>query len=290
MIWLVGCRGMLGREVSRVFRADGLPLIETDAETDFTSSSVVDSFCAAEKPAWIINCAAYTAVDRAESEPEKAALLNVTGPANLARSAAVIGARLIHVSTDYVFGDHGLTRPLAEEDPTGPESVYGCTKLSGEKAVRDGLKEHFIVRTSWLYGAAGRNFVFTMLDLMRERKEIRVVDDQWGTPTRTNDLADLFLRIVGSDIEEFGTYHYSNEGQVSWFGFAQEIQKQAVSLGILKNTCLIHPCASSDYPAPAKRPSWSVYSKDKVKASFGISVPPWRESLGKFLERVKESS
>src|SRR6056297_1809203 len=209
MIWIVGSEGMLGKEVVQLLEAQSLDYIGTDIDVDITSKEAVTAFCNKYKPEWIINCAAYTAVDRAESEAEKASLLNHVGPRNLADAAKNIRARLIHVSTDYVFGDHKLNRPLCEDDKVNPESVYGITKLDGEKAIKDKHKEHFIIRISWLYGQFGKNFVFTMLSLFREKTEIKVVDDQFGTPTWTADVASLLHHIITSDSRNFGTYHYS---------------------------------------------------------------------------------
>lgn len=289
MIWIVGSRGMLGQEVATLIERKGLTYIGTDVELDFTSVRAVESFCDKNKPQWIINCAAYTTVDKAESEADKAALLNEVGPHNLAAAAKKVGARLIHLSTDYVFGDHGISRPLSEDDSVHPESVYGVTKLAGEKAIREITEEHFIIRISWLYGLHGKNFVSTMLSLMQNKPEIQVVDDQWGSPTWTADVASLFFHIITSDSSGFGTYHYSGEGYTTWYGFAMEIQRQAQELGLLDSTCTVHPCSSEEFPTDAKRPAWSVFLKGKIKDSLHIEIPTWQQSLEQFLEQVKES-
>jgi dTDP-4-dehydrorhamnose reductase len=288
MIWLVGDMGMLGKEVAIALEREGLEYIGTDTDVDFTSFDTVKEFCRIHQPEWIINCAAYTAVDRAERESEKAHILNVEGPRNMAVCAEETCSRLIHVSTDYVFGNHGLSRPLEEEDPVDPESVYGKTKWEGEEAVRKELDEHFIVRISWLYGRSGKNFVYTMLKLMGEKEKIKVVNDQWGSPTWAFDVAQLFLHLIRTDSKAYGTFHYSGEGYNTWYDFSLEIQKQALELGLLETQCSIEACDSKEFPTDAKRPSWSVFSKQKIKAKLDIHIPKWQKSLRKFLEQLKK--
>lgn len=250
---------MLGQEVCVLLQRKGLDYIGTDRELDFTSLNEVEGFCTSKKPQWIINCAAYTAVDKAESEPEQAASLNVTGLYNLAVIDSKIGARLINISTDYVFGGHGLDRPLREEDEVFPESVYGRTKLDGETSVWDNLAKHFIIRIAWLYGRYGKNFVSTMLSLMRKKPEIKVVNDQWGSPTWAFDVTELFVKLIESDSREYGTYHFSGEGAITWYDFAVEIKSQAIQLGMRNDSCEVNPCSTEEFPTAAKRPAWRVY-------------------------------
>jgi dTDP-4-dehydrorhamnose reductase len=279
---------MLGQEVCKLLETRGFEYIGTDLELDFTSTQEVEQFCDSKNPEWIINFAAYTAVDKAESEIEKAALLNTTGPYNLAVCASKIGARLIHVSTDYVFGNHVLRRPLQEDDEVNPESVYGSTKLEGEEAIRNNLNEHFIIRISWLYGMFGKNFVYTMLSLMSQKPEIKVVDDQWGSPTWSYDVADVFVRLIDADSASYGPYHYSGDGSISWYDFSIQIQKTAREFGMVENNCQVKPCSTEEFPTAAKRPSWSVFSKEKIKKKLDISVPDWKDSLRRYLVQAKE--
>ncbi|HEU4495533.1 MAG TPA: dTDP-4-dehydrorhamnose reductase [Flavobacterium sp.] len=226
------------------------------------------------RPDFCINVAAYTAVDKAESEPEKACLINVEGAANLAGACREFNTILIHISTDFVF-DGNQRRPYTEEDPTNPKSVYGKTKLDGEKAIQEAWEKHIIIRTSWLYSQFGNNFLKTMIRLGQERDTLNVVNDQTGTPTNAIDLARAIAHTCRSkDLElKYGIYHYSNEGECTWFDFAKEIfELHQISVDL-------KPIPTSDYPTPAERPKYSVLDKSKIKAAFGCEIPNWKESL-----------
>ncbi len=278
MIWLIGAGGMLGREVWTLLDGAGQEYTATDLETDITDYDQVKRAGAAIRPGWIINCSAYTAVDAAEDEPEKAFAVNERGVRNIARAAAEAAVPVIHVSTDYVFP--GTARvPLTEDDPPAPVGVYGKSKLAGEKALQDEWEKHYIVRTSWLYGRWGNNFVSTMLRLMNERETIKVVDDQHGSPTYTVDLARFFLRIIESPSSPYGIYHFSGEGETTWYGFAKEIYKVGREYGLITSDCSVVPCTSAEYPTKAVRPSYSLLSKEKIGKTFGTHPPHWKESL-----------
>lgn len=281
-VWLVGAKGMLGQAVSKVLDTAAIAHVDTDAEVDFTDPAVVDAFAERERPDWIVNCAAYTAVDKAEDEEARALTLNADGPANLSAAAAKSGASLIHISTDYVFsGD--LDRPYREGDTPNPESAYGRTKLAGEEAVRERLNQYVIIRTAWLYGHGGKNFVETMLRLMAEREELTIVDDQIGSPTNATDLANAIATIVGHRQPTYGTFHYSGAGECSWYGFASEIYRQAREISLISSECTLRSVTSDQFPQKAKRPSNSRLSKEKISAAYGIVPPVWEESLHRYL-------
>jgi len=292
MIWLIGSKGMLGTEISLLLEKAGLPFIGTDREVDIANPAALGDFV--EKRAqsggnftWIINCAAYTAVDKAEDDVETCRRLNTLGAANIAACAKKIDARLIHISTDYVFDGTG-TQPYTEENATAPTGVYGLTKRDGELAVIENHPRSYIIRTAWLYGEYGNNFVHTMLRLMNERDEIKVVNDQRGSPTWTFDLASAVLAVIsavdsGKNIP-FGIYHFTNEENITWFDFAQEIYRQGRELGRIVKDCAVKPCTSAEYPAKVKRPAYSVLDKTKIKTTLGIDIPAWDKSLKEFLK------
>ena len=255
-----------------------LHFIYTDyQELDICNLKQVDKFFTTnQKIDYCINCAAYTAVDKAESDVEKAFEINAKGAKNLALVCDEQGAVLIHVSTDFVF-DGDKTEPYIETDTPKPISVYGASKLKGEVEIQKTLKKHFIIRTSWLYSEHGTNFMKTMLRLAETRDEISVVSDQIGTPTYAGDLADVILKIISSKITNFGLYHYSNEGQTSWYGFAKAIFEGS-NLKI-KTT----PIKTEAYPTPAKRPIYSVMDKTRIKNTLKATAPKWQDSLSKIL-------
>ncbi len=284
MIWLIGNRGMLGQEVASLLKDRGLAFLGTDRDTDITDVQALRDFAMGKDIEWIINCSAYTAVDKAEEEREKAFLLNEKGAENIGIVASELDAAVIHISTDYVF-DGKKNYPLGEEEGTGPVSVYGESKLAGEKALQRRNPRTFILRTAWLYGREGANFVYTMLRLMKEKESIKVVDDQIGSPTWTFDLASLILRIITSGSEHYGIYHFSGSGETSWYGFAREIYRQGRERGILEGECDIRPCTSGEFSSAAVRPAYSLLSKEKVKNILKGEVPPWEESLDHFFER-----
>ena len=281
MIWLAGASGMLGSEVAGALTAARLPWIGTGREVDVTDAGAIVKFTAKKNIDWIINCSAYTAVDRAEDEPDACRRLNAAAPGLLARWAAQHGAAMLQVSTDYVFSGLG-SRPYLEEDLIGPRSVYGATKAEGEAAVREFCPRHLIVRTAWLYGASGPNFVYTMLRLMRVKDRLGIVHDQKGAPTWTADLARLFPVLIGSAEGRWGTYHASGEGQCTWYEFARAIQEEAIKQSLLARRIELAPLTTAEYPTKAVRPAWSVLSKTKLLEQFGFAFPSWDDSLRSF--------
>jgi len=287
MIWLIGYKGMLGTELSALLENCNIPFIGTDKEVDITSISSLEEYIKNIPIKWIINCAAYTAVDKAEDDIELCRMLNTEGPYNIAVIANKIGANIIHISTDYVFNGKG-NKPYTEEDSTDPIGIYGLTKRDGEIKLLQENKNSYIIRTAWLYGRHGNNFVHTMLKLMNERDSISVVNDQIGTPTWANDLAQVIIKfIVLSDSGKtvpYGIYHFSNEGEITWYDFAKEIYSQAKVLGILTKDCEVKPCTSADFSAKVTRPAYSVLDKTKIKRELRITIPSWDESLRLFLK------
>jgi dTDP-4-dehydrorhamnose reductase len=294
MIWLIGNKGMLGTELSLLLEKSGIYYTGTDREVDITDSEALKNFACNKQIKWIINCAAYTAVDKAEDDIEVCRNLNTRGASNIAECAKIAGAKLIHISTDYVFDGRGITeegniRPYREDDKTAPTGVYGLTKRDGELAVIENNPYSYIIRTAWLYGKYGNNFVHTMLKLMNERDEVKVVDDQRGSPTWTFDLAMVILGIIrttdtGKNMS-FGIYHYTNEGNITWFDFAKEIYKQGHEYGCIKNECKVIQCTSAEFPAKVKRPAYSVLDKNKIKSTMSITIPSWDTSLKEFFKQ-----
>lgn len=257
-----------------------LPEVET-LSLDITNIDAVRIVCDSEKIDAIVNCAAYTNVDKAEDEPSMAVSLNCAAAGNLAKVAAERDAVLIHISTDYVF--HGdLPLPCREDWPTDPLGVYGSTKLAGEKEIEKSGCRSIIIRTAWLYSPYGKNFVKTMLRLTSEKDSLKVVFDQIGTPTYAWDLAMVIHGIIeGRRLDKTGLYHFSDEGAISWYDFAKAICE------IEGNTCDIQPCHTEEYPSKAKRPRFSVLDKTKIKETLGISIPYWRDSLVDCIRRIK---
>jgi len=292
-IWLVGCKGMLGTELSCLLPKSGIDFVCTDREVDITGDvEALVQFARKNFISWIINCAAYTAVDKAEDDVENCRRLNTIGAANVAACAKKTYSRLIHISTDYVF-DGKENRPYREDDAANPTGVYGQTKRDGELAVLENSSRYsYIIRTAWLYGKYGNNFVSTMLRLMNERKEITVVNDQCGNPTWAFDLASAIMALINAfdrgKVFPEGIYHYANEGSITWFDFASEIYRQGREMGLIKNDCEVKPCTSEEYPAKVKRPAYSVLDKSKIKAALGIEIPAWDKSLSEFLKSYAE--
>ena len=275
-ILVTGANGQLGSEMQRLGAVSPNNYIFTDAaELDVTDAGAVRRAAEQTRAEAIVNCAAYTDVERAEENEAAADLLNRLAPANLAAAAAATGATLIHISTDYVFDGRAHT-PYTEQAPTAPLSVYGRTKLAGEQAVEASGCSYLILRTAWLYSAFGNNFLKTMLRLTAERESLKVVFDQIGTPTYAGDLAlGIFSVIEGGQLRGHeGLYHFSDEGVCSWYDFAVEI---AAAAG--HDKCRIEPCHTAEYPSKAPRPAYSVLDKGKFKTTFGIEIPHWRESL-----------
>lgn len=284
MIWLVGSRGLLGQEVRAQLARLALPNVATGSEVDITDEAAVARAAALHRPRWIVNCAAYTAVDRAESEGARAHAVNALGPLHLARAARSVGARLLHVSTDCVFSGQ-RSGPYPEDATPDPIGVYGRTKAAGEDFVREACPQHVIVRTAWLHGPSGRNFVATMLRLMAERPGLRVVDDQRGSPTYAADLAAALAACVARDLASFGTYHYTNEGDCTRHGFATEIQTQALACGLLTHAVPIEAIPASSYPTAAARPANSVLARDRIRAALSLTIPSWQDGLARHLRR-----
>lgn len=274
-ILVTGGDGQLGQSIRAVEKQHGKGnnfVYLTSLDFDLTNPSQMEKTIGNYSPAYIINCAAYTAVDKAENEKEKAFAVNAKGAADLAAICKHEGIVLVHISTDFVF--EGCTPiPLTEEMQTLPTGVYGASKLAGEKAILELMDQYFILRTSWLYSEYQSNFLKTMIRLGKEKEKLSVVYDQVGSPTYAVDLAEMILYIINSSSEAFGVYHYSNEGVASWYDFAFEIFK------FEKQTMLITPINSSEYPTLAKRPRYSVMSKDKIKAEFNIIIKHWSTSL-----------
>ncbi|HVW97745.1 MAG TPA: dTDP-4-dehydrorhamnose reductase [Mucilaginibacter sp.] len=273
-IIVFGASGQLGQCIKTVASEKEIsPIIFlSEEEADILNTEKLEKVFGDYTPAYVINCAAYTAVDRAEDDAETAALVNETGAANLARLCSKHGSTLIHISTDFVFGGD-VAHPLTEEDETKPVNVYGQTKLAGEQAVAELAKQYFVVRTGWLYSEYANNFVKTMLKLAGERDELKIIADQVGTPTYAIDLASFILLIITGGSKAYGMYHYSNEGVTSWFDFARAIFDLSGS-----NVKAI-PVRTDEYITKAKRPAYSVMDKSKVKRTFNIEIPYWRDSL-----------
>lgn len=296
MIWLIGCNGMLGTEVSRQLKEIKISYIGSDREVDFTDENAVKNFASDKDIDFIINCAAYTAVDKAETDVELCRKLNAKGPEVIAKYAKSIGATLLHISTDYVFDGTGDT-PRTEDMPIAPIGVYGVTKAEGEKAVSDITDKYYILRTAWLYGWAGKNFVYTMIKAMNTHDAVKVVNDQKGTPTFAGDLAkviiEFYKRTAANTPVEYGIYHCTDLGEITWWDFTNEIKKQGIEAGWINETgkkCVVNPCSTGEYPTPAKRPAYSVLCKDKVQKILGLDLPDWRSSLGYFLRNVRFDS
>jgi dTDP-4-dehydrorhamnose reductase len=282
-IVVFGASGQLGQCFKNIAEKEGLSSIyfPSEAEANILDFDALKNVFETYKPAYSINCAAYTAVDKAEDDQKIALKVNKTGVENLARLCAENGSTLIHVSTDFVFkGDRST--PRVEDDVAEPVNVYGQTKLEGEQVVEELLKKYFILRTGWLYSEYGNNFVKTMLKLGAERDELKVIADQAGTPTYAIDLATCIINIIKSESTAYGIYHYSNEGIASWYDFAKAIFE------ISGATVKVLPVKTSEYVTKAKRPAYSVMDKSKIKNTFKIEIPYWRESLATCINKLKQ--
>ncbi|TCD17328.1 dTDP-4-dehydrorhamnose reductase [Pedobacter psychrodurus] len=282
-ILVIGAGGQLGQCLKVVAERREITEIVFPAEQDanILDEAGLNDLLAREQPAFVINCAAYTAVDKAEDEVDLAKAINETGAAYLASACLVNGATLVHVSTDFVFEGNDV-KLLKEEDEAKPINVYGVTKLDGEKAVATTLPAHFIIRTSWLYSEYANNFVKTMLKLGAERDELNIIADQVGTPTYAIDLANAIFDIITSSSTAYGVYHYSNEGVTSWFDFAKAI------FDISETVVKVNPIPGSAYPTKATRPAFSVMDKSKIKNTFNIEIPYWRDSLVECIKQINK--
>lgn len=282
-ILITGCNGQLGNEMQLLeSQYPQYQWYNTDVqELDISNQQAIEQFVAAHEIDGIVNCAGYTAVDKAEENEELCAMLNQHAPAYLAAAVEKRGGWMVHISTDYVFdGTHHT--PYVETDEPCPNSVYGRTKLAGEQEVMQHCKRSVIIRTAWLYSTFGNNFVKTMIRLGKERPELGVIFDQIGTPTYAGDLAKAIMAVVEKDIMP-GIYHFSNEGVISWYDFTKAIHRLA---GI--TTCHVRPLHTAEYPTPANRPHYSVLDKTKIKTVYGIEIPYWEESLKDCLEKIVE--
>ena len=280
-ILITGCNGQLGNEMQLLeSQYPQYQWYNTDVqELDISNQQAIEQFVAAHEIDGIVNCAGYTAVDKAEENEELCAMLNQHAPAYLAAAVEKRGGWMVHISTDYVFdGTHHT--PYVETDEPCPNSVYGRTKLAGEQEVMQHCKRSVIIRTAWLYSTFGNNFVKTMIRLGKERPELGVIFDQIGTPTYAGDLAKAIMAVVEKGIMP-GIYHFSNEGVISWYDFTKAIHRLA---GI--TTCHVRPLHTAEYPTPANRPHYSVLDKTKIKTVYGIEIPYWEESLKDCTEKL----
>ena len=309
MIWLIGKNGMLGQEVARQLEEAHLPWVGTGSEVDVTDANSLDTFersieTAAYFPSslphqerqikWIINCSGYTNVDKAEEDSDAAYKINREGACNIARQARKIGAKLIHISTDYVF-DGKASQPYTEDAVKNAQGIYAKSKSEGEDAIEKEMNQYYIIRTSWLYGFNKNNFVYTMTKLMNSQPEIKVVNDQKGSPTFTCDLAEVILRFIKksegatsffgkNSAPAYGIYHFSNEGETTWFDFAKEIYRLGKKYNRVNGECSVAPCSTEDFGAKAPRPAYSVLSKEKIKKTLKIKIPSWQSSLEYFIK------
>ena len=273
-IIILGSKGQLGnefQELEKQFPTFTFFFYDV-AEMDIVNKDLVEKGISEIKPDYVVNCAAYTAVDKAETDKELAYAINSDAVRNIAGACAVNGVKFIHISTDYVF-DGQASEPYNEDSPVNPFSVYGLSKLQGEKEALQTDKEVIIIRTAWVYSTYGSNFVKTMLRLMKTKPEISVVADQYGSPTYARDLAIAIMQIISDGKWVPGIYHFTNDGIINWFDFASAIKKLS---GL---SCIIHPITTEQYPTPAKRPKYSVLDKTKIQQTFGIKLKNWKESL-----------
>lgn len=286
-ILVTGANGQLGNCIRNAARNSADNYIFTDVdELDITDSIAVNRMVKENGINVIVNCAAYTNVDRAENDVDLAELLNATAVRNLAEAINTVGGTLIHISTDYVFGGTQGNTPRTETEPANPTGVYGVTKLHGEQAIEQSGCKALVFRTAWLYSEYGKNFVKTMLNLTATKPELKVVFDQCGTPTYAQDLADAIVHIIATRMLDGneGIYHYSNEGVCSWFDFTKAIAQITGNTG-----CDIQPCHSDEFPSHVVRPAYSVLDKTKFKQTFGLRVPYWTDSLKACIKNLKEN-
>jgi len=273
-ILVTGAGGQLGSELQ--IACKGYPQFEfvfvDKDEMPLDQPEKVRSFVEELSPAWCISCGAYTAVDRAETDKELAFVINGDAVGAMAAACRKVGARMVHISTDYVFPGNSAT-PLKEDDVTGPINVYGESKLKGEQLALQNNPDTVVIRTAWVYSEFGNNFVKTMIRLMKEKPSINVIDDQVGSPTYAADLAQVILQVVTAPRFVPGMYHYSNEGKITWYEFALAIRE------LIGSSCPVSPITTDKYPTPAKRPHYSLLDKSKIKKTYGIEVPDWKKSL-----------
>ena len=297
-ILLLGAAGQVGTELRRSLAAVGdlvsatrdgkLPDGAACEAADFDAPGSLRPLILRTMPDVVVNAAAYTAVDRAESEPGAAFRANAEAPAVLADACKACDALFVHYSTDYVFDGTG-TRPYREDDPTAPVGVYGASKLAGEEAIRGSDARHLILRTAWVYAAHGSNFLLTMLRLARERDRLKVVADQQGSPTSAGLIADTTARILERGVAQSGIRHLTASGQTSWHGFAEAIFAAAIARGVLERAPVVDPIATSDYPTPARRPAYSVLDNRRLQDEYAIGLPDWRDGLDQVIAQLASS-
>lgn len=282
-IWICGASGMLGSHFSRLLKKEKTPFLANDyQQLDITDLDAVSDFIRVQKISHVINCAAYTQVDKAEIEQKQAYIINAVGAHNLAIASRRHGGRIIHFSTDYVF-DGKSSSPYTEEHACTPINAYGMSKWAGEIKVLNEYDHACIIRTSWLYGLPGKNFVETMLRLMNEKETLRIVSDQVGRPTYCQDLAEITLKLL----DEEGIYHFANSLETSWYDFAKEIHSQAKALEFPIKTSKIEPISTQEYPTPAPRPAYSSLSTKKIEHFLGTRPRTWKQALQDYLKNYK---
>lgn len=290
MIWLIGSKGMLGSDIEKLLKKREMGYCASDREVDIIDYKALDKYVKDKEISWIINCAGYTRVDKAEEEIEESFKLNRDGVRNLALFSKKGKIKLIHISTDYVF-DGRKEQGYNEDDKTNSINIYGKSKLAGEKEIKKILEEYFIIRTAWLYGVQGNNFVYTMLRLFKESDLVKVVEDQWGSPTYTTDLAEAILKIIEENSVSYGIYHFTNEGMTNWYEFARAIYNKAKRLGLIEDNkkIEIQPVKTEDYPTAAMRPRYSVLSTEKIEKEFNLKIRAWDEALEDFLISLRDN-
>jgi len=280
-ILVLGASGQLGQCLKKVAKIREIEFLyfPDEIHANILDFELLNNLFKEQSPSFVINCAAYTAVDKAEDDIETCRKINRDGVSNIAELCGIYNATLVHVSTDFVFEGNG-NKLLTEDDLAEPINIYGVTKLEGEKEVKERLSNYFIIRTSWLYSEFGNNFVKSMLKLGQEREELNIIVDQIGTPTYAVDLAESILDIIAAGKSEYGVYHFSNEGITSWYDFAKGI------FDISNTPVRVNPIPTSKYPTRAKRPTFSVMDKSKIKSVFGIRIPYWRHSLERCMKQL----
>lgn len=283
MIWVIGKNGMLAQDIIEAFYKNNIEYTATASDVDITNIDILNNFSKDKNIKTIINCSAYTKVDLAEDEKDICYKINGEGVKNIAEIASNMKADLIHFSTDYVF-DGENTKPYTEEDKTNPINIYGKSKLEGEKQAL-ALSNSIVMRISWLYGIYGKNFVYTMINLMNSKESIKVVNDQFGSPTYTGDVAEVVLGFIQKNNLDYGLYHYTNEGNISWYDFANSIYKIGKEYNVINNDCKINPCTTEEYPTKAKRPKYSVLSVEKIKKY--AKIYDYEYSLNNFFKAHK---
>ena len=283
-ILITGAGGQLAKSIADI--ADHYPRFEfiflTKTDMPLGDKAKVETVFGAIKPQYCVNCAAYTAVDKAESNKEEAFLVNTEAVAELAETCADREVKLLHISTDYVFNGSSAV-PYKESDPVDPINIYGASKAKGEALCMAQNAETIIIRTSWVYSGHGSNFVKTMMRLMKEKKELNIVNDQVGSPTYATDLALAIMKIINSTHWQPGIYHYCNDGRISWYDFALAIK------ALTGSNCMLHPVPATAYPTPAKRPAYSLLDTSKIREKYGVSIPLWKDSLKKCIQNLQQA-